>query len=89
MKKRTLFIALAAIVGLISVISLPSSSAIFQLTPSPQQCTDFESFNLLNNPKPTLPIGTVHGQDGWAPYPPYGPPPGNHNGGWTVSDFGA
>ncbi len=52
-------------------------------------CTDFESFDLQNDPNPTLPsggatkppalpIGTVHGQDGWTP--------ANLNGGWTVSD---
>jgi hypothetical protein len=80
MKTITRLLTLALLVGCMLAPSMANAQ-----TPAPQQCTNFDSFNLLNNPNPTLPsgaalpIGTVHGQDGWTP--------ANLNGGWTVSDM--
>lgn len=77
-------LTILAVIDLILVGCVLSLSTVYAQTPTPQLCTDFETFNLLNDPNPSLPgdaalpIGTVHGQDGWTP--------ANLNGGWTVSD---
>jgi len=75
MKTTTKLLTLAVLVGGMLLPSIVNAQGL-----APQLCTDFDSFNLWNNPKPgSLRIRTVHGQDGWTPV--------NLNGGWTVSDM--